>query len=443
MDRTPTGQLYVNRGKRKTVTSYGVRFRYAGKRRYVTLQNVETEAQAKTALAQLMADVQRGLWVPPEERVPEEAPREIPTFHAFASSWFSDQCLLGGREGKGLSSKGRADLEWRFQHLLPFFQNHRLDQITVEQVDRYRRAKVREGRLSPGSINKMLELLAAVLEVGVEYGHLERNPARGRNRRLKAPRPSRTYLDRAAHIAALIDAASELDQEASRRTTPWRRALIATLVFAGLRIGEALELRWRDLDLATGAIRVRGTKTDAADRTVDVLPVLRDELLAYAVTRPDRRPNAFVFSTSRSGGRYGGGEKHSPSNIRNRVLRPAVERANTALRKRGEQEMPSDLTPHSLRRTFASLLVALGRDPAYFMAQMGHTTANLTLSVYAKAMASQQGEREHLRALVEGRDAALEFAVPSATGPQVLPVDVRSHEPPAGQRDPKPHDLEH
>ena len=51
---------------------------------------------------------------------------------------------------------------------------------------------VREGRLSPGSINKMLETLAAILEVGVEYGHLERNPARGRNRRLKASRPSRT-----------------------------------------------------------------------------------------------------------------------------------------------------------------------------------------------------------------------------------------------------------
>src|SRR3954453_1670722 len=64
--------------------------------------------------------------------------------------------------------------------------------------------------------------------------------------------------------------------------------------------------------------------------------------------------------------------------------------------------MPSDLTPHSLRRTFASLLVALGRDPAYFMAQMGHTTANLTLSLYAKAMASEDGERERLRLLLEG-----------------------------------------
>jgi integrase len=66
------------------------------------------------------------------------------------------------------------------------------------------------------------------------------------------------------------------------------------------------------------------------------------------------------------------------------------------------------LTPHSLRRTFASVLVALGRDPAVVMRQMGHTTPHLTLGVYAAAMEWGDGERERLRALVDGR-----FEVPS------------------------------
>jgi integrase len=372
-------------------------------RRYVTLRGVKTEKEARKSMGHLMADVERGVWVPPEELTRE--PEPIPTFYEFASRWFSDQCLLGGREGRGLSSSGRADIEWRLQHLLPFFKDHPLDRISVEEVDRYRRAKVREGRLSPASVNKTLETLAAILEVAVEYGHIDRNPARGRNRRLKTKRPKRTYLDRAEHIGALLDAASELDHEATRRTLPWRRALIATLVFGGLRIGEALELRWRDVDLATGVLRVRGTKTDAADRTVDLLPALRDELLAYAAARPRRDQQSLVFATTGSGSRYEGGGKHSPSNIRTRVLAPAVERANVALRERGEPEMPRDLTPHSLRRTFASLLVALGRDPAFFMAQMGHTSANLTLSLYAKAMASGDRERSQLRELVEGHEA--------------------------------------
>src|SRR4051794_37473113 len=102
MSRTPTGQLYINRGKRGTVTSYGVRFRFAGKRRYVTLRDAKTRKEAEKAMAHLMADVQRGLWTPPEDRAPEEAPRPTPTFHEFASKWYQDQCLLGGREGKGL-----------------------------------------------------------------------------------------------------------------------------------------------------------------------------------------------------------------------------------------------------------------------------------------------------------------------------------------------------
>jgi integrase len=140
----------------------------------------------------------------------------------------------------------------------------------------------------------------------------------------------------------------------------------------------------------------------AAERTVDLLPVLRDELLAYAAANPDREPDALVFATTGYGGRYEGGGKHSPSNIRKRVLTPAVTNGNAKLAKRGAPQMPADLTPHGLRRTFASLLVALGRDPAVFMDQMGHTTANLTLSVYAKAMAWRDGERERLRALVEG-----------------------------------------
>ena len=48
----------------------------------------------------------------------------------------------------------------------------------------------------------------------------------------------------------------------------------------------------------------------------------------------------------------------------------------------------------SLRRTFASLLYALGQSPADVMAQMGHTTPGLALRVYAQTMRLEDGERE-------------------------------------------------
>lgn len=124
-------------------------------------------------------------------------------------------------------------------------------------------------------------------------------------------------------------------------------------------------MRWSDADLARRVLRVRGTKTDAAERTVDLLPLLRDELSAWAAVDPDRDPGALVFATAT-------GRRQGATNIRRRVLAPAVKRANEQLQLDAARPLPEGLTPHSLRRTFASILVALGEDPAYVMAQMGH-----------------------------------------------------------------------
>jgi integrase len=65
-------------------------------------------------------------------------------------------------------------------------------------------------------------------------------------------------------------------------------------------------------------------------------------------------------------------------------------------------ELPSGLTPHSLRRPFASVLYAIGTAPPVVMAEMGHTTPDLALTIYAQAMSRDEGQIEALRELVEG-----------------------------------------
>jgi integrase len=77
------------------------------------------------------------------------------------------------------------------------------------------------------------------------------------------------------------------------------------------------------------------------------------------------------------------------------VLR-AVERANenAALSSNNPSEWedllaPERLSPHALRRSFASWLVAEDEDPAYVMAQLGHTDAKMTLGLYAQALKSK------------------------------------------------------
>ena len=73
--------------------------------------------------------------------------------------------------------------------------------------------------------------------------------------------------------------------------------------------------------------------------------------------------------------------------------------ATARLQRDGRGELPA-LTPHSLRRTAASLWIALGIDPAQVMRQLGHTSADLTMTLYAKAMDTSESDRASLRALV-------------------------------------------
>jgi integrase len=270
-----------------------------------------------------LADIERGIWSPPEH---VQAPAEVrvPSFHEFSARWWT----LTQREW---SEATRADYRWRLEeHLLPHFASLRLDEITGGSVKEYVAAKLAEGDrirhalergkpltkrytdrhgrecerplrpLSPRSINMTVTLLGAILAAAQDDDELgpliPRNAARGRRIRERAP--ARTYLDGAAQLAALLDAAGELDRRApAARKHVHRRATLATLTFAGLRIGELLALRWRDVDLAGGWLHVGESKTDAGRRKVKVRGALRDELLALR-SGVKVNADAYVFATA-------------------------------------------------------------------------------------------------------------------------------------------------
>jgi integrase len=424
MPRQATGQIVVD--ERRRSPTFGLRFRAYGRREYVNLGTADegwTQEKAQTELQNILADVRRGIWKPPAP-APAPAIEQDPLFHEFASGWFE-------------ASKGewrentRLDYEWQLSHhLLPFFRSHRLSQITVAEVDRYRAAKVGESAklvkaredwqrrveqvkdrakrrelvrerpprpLSATSINKTIARLGQILELAVEYPEYREivtNPARGRRRRLKASRPAPVWLDSAEQIEALLNAAGELDREAKSNGQLPRRAILSTLVFAGPRIGELIDLHWRDVNLADRRITVQEAKTDAGMRRIDLLPVLRDELSALkARTKADAGER--VFPTQAGG-------PMNPSNVRSRILAPAVKLASKQLVQAGETPLSAKLTPHKLRHTFASLLVALGVDPGAVMDQLGHTDPTFTLRVYRHGMRRDPDSQARLRKLVGG-----------------------------------------
>jgi integrase len=315
----------------------------------------------------------------PNPRPGQHSPAGAPTFREFAWQWWDLNTAH-------LAPATVTDYLWRLDnHLFPWFGEMPLDQITTRDIDEYKVAKLRDGALVARSINMTLILLCSILDDAIEQEWIATNPARGRRRRLPTGPPKRTLLESAEQIQALLDAAEQLDRQATPQGRHvQRRAIIATLLFSGLRIGELCQLAWGDVDLDGGWLHVRRSKTPAGIRQIRIRPALEAELRRARDKASGTNPESPVFPTST------GFHPHQ-ANIRDRVLKPAAALARTEV-----ASFPEGITPHSLRRTFASLLFAIGEPHPVVMLEMGHTSPSMTLGVYAKAMRRDEGERAAL-----------------------------------------------
>ena len=320
----------------------------------------------------------------------------------FASEW------LAARKPE-LRPRTVADYEWALSyHLLPFFRDHRLTAITVAEVDRFKSAKLREGKLGAAQVNKVLKLLAQIIDMAIEYELIHRaNPARGRRRRVKVSKPRRTWVE-PEQLMALIDAADT-----------YMRPILATLAGAGLRVGEAIALDWCDVNIATGMLRVGQAKTDAGThREVDLPGGLIEALSEWKATQQRTAPTDPVFVTRT-------GRRQTVTNVDHRI-KSAIKVANGELGEVGIEPISERVTPHSLRRTYASLRAASGDDPVYIAEQLGHGDPNFSVRVYAKAVK----RRDRLEGkYLEAFDRALSwagFGQRTGSEPITSPAEVQS-----------------
>jgi integrase len=155
-----------------------------------------------------------------------------------------------------------------------------------------------------------------------------------------------------------------------------RLPVVATLLLAGPRILELSKLDRPDLDLAAREIRMPRVKSDASERSVPMLPALHEILLTQSADRRSRKGPAFLTRN---------GTRQHPDNIRARLLAGVLERANELLAAAGERPI-GHMTPHTLRRTFASLLAEIGVSPRRAMYLLGHTDPKFTMRVYQQVL---------------------------------------------------------
>ncbi len=232
--------------------------------------------------------------------------------------------------------------------------------------------RLRAKGLAPSTIRQIFTVLRQVLDTAVRDGLIRYNPS--------APVKRPTVPAREARFLSPVEVAKLLDAASGSRFEPLLRLLVAT----GLRRGEALGLRWSDVDLTNGYLTVRGSltrtraglqistpKTDRSKRTVPLATPTVATLVAIRAAQKGEHKRAgsaweehgLIFSTEF-------GTPVDPHNAL-RAIKTAAKRADL----RG-------IGLHTLRHTAASVMIEAGVPLKTVSEILGHASIQVTGDIY-------------------------------------------------------------
>jgi integrase len=257
--------------------------------------------------------------------------------------------------------------------------------------------------LDPSTIRNILMPLRVIYRRALEDGLVAVNPTE--KLRLPAVRGTRDRIASPSEASTLLAALPVGDG-----------ALWATAMYAGLRRGELAALRWEDVDLAAGVIRVERSwdvkdgviepKSESGRRTVPIASVLRDFLVGHKLQAG--RSGGLVFGrTSEVPFGPTGVRKRAESAWRRRRLECARELAQAAgyefdaLAETDREPFLDQagfepITLHECRHTFASLMIGAGVNAKALSSYMGHSSITITLDRYGHLMPGNEDEAAEL-----------------------------------------------
>ena len=264
-------------------------------------------------------------------------------------------------------------------HINPSLGNVRLKGLTPAHVRGLHREKLDSG-LASATVRKIHSTLHKALSQAVSDGLIPRNAAD-----VKAPRPA------PEEMRPLSEGEACTFLDVARASGDRFEPLYVLAITTGLRRGELLGLRWEDVDLERGTLRVGRslvreegrhtvgeTKTRRGRRQVNLTPRTVNALKAHRKRQLEERmrlaetykDHGLVFSTSI-------GTPVNPENLVNRSFKPLLEKAG----------LPK-IRFHNLRHTCATLLLGRGVHPKFVQELLGHATIAITLDTYSHYLPS-------------------------------------------------------
>ena len=304
--------------------------------------------------------------------------------NALLESWCNH--LAGARDvSPHTLSAYRRDVAGFFAFLSDY-QGERVGRETLAGVDqrdlRAWMASLRRKGIASASVSRSLSALRSFYRWLADVHGLDASAITTiRGPRLKKPLPRPVPANEARAMIGL----------AGEHAEPWvaarDTALLGILYGCGLRISEALSLQGRDAPLPD-ALRIRGK--GGKERMVPVLPAVRDAVEEYRRVCPHSLlPEGPLFR-----GRRGG------------ALGPrSVQKTFGELRR--ALGLPTSATPHALRHSFATHLLAAGGDLRAIQELLGHASLSTTqryTGVEAERLLAVY-ERAHPRAKMDGNSA--------------------------------------
>ncbi|WP_431301673.1 tyrosine-type recombinase/integrase [Sediminicoccus sp. BL-A-41-H5] len=259
--------------------------------------------------------------------------------------------LLGNRKARSITT---ADLE-AFMHDVADGKTHRREKLEKKRA-------FRNVRGSMGAASRTIGMLGAIFAYGVKVGICTENPARGVLRPADGKRERRLSDDEYALFHAGLEKGARLipakKDGGPDKAAIWPHAVAAArfLALTGWRSGEAIGLRWKEVDLARRTARLGDTKTGASIR-----PLSREacDVLTAQKAATGGEAEALVFPPSRGETTMTGFKKFMA-----RIVKLGG--------------LPPDVTAHVLRHSFASVAADLDMTEITIAALIGHRGRSVT-----------------------------------------------------------------
>ena len=368
-------RFWVNRRPKGSCPSCGGEISEADERRRQTKGGFATRKACQAAMSKALVAVEQRTFV-------------LPT-HVTVREFLLDEWLAAIKGTLRLTTHASYSSLCEC-HIIPRLGAVQLQKLVPSQINGLYAYLLAEGRvcgqggLAPSSVRRVHAVLHRARRDAVRWGRLTVNPANAAD----PPKASAEYDElvvwSAGQLAAFLASVCS-----DRLFALWR-----LLAMTGMRRGEALGLRWDDLDMEAGQLSIRRAlvpvngvaricepKTKRGRRTIALDPETLAALAAHAARQADERSQSgeawleagYVFVRAN-------GEALQPYAV------------SKAFRQHVRAACLPTIRLHDLRHTYATLALATGINPRIVSGGLGHSTVAFTVDIYSHVLPQQDQE---------------------------------------------------